>query len=118
MLCYQETDWNVKHLAKMSNIHEAILDFTGLLGQGFTYFLNNSGANLTKLGLSLQNFSYLNMLLIAQECSNLKIFHIFFTNFLNNCDDHTKHSLELKYLQGKVIKCENFCFELDKSPFI
>ena len=117
MALYQETDRNVKHLAKMSNIHEAILDFTGILAQGFLYFLHNSGVNLTKLGLSLQNFSYLNMLLIAKECPNLKIFHIFFTNFLNNCDDHTKHSLELKYLQGKVIKCENFCFELNKLAF-
>ena len=98
---YQDSDDILRFISKLTRINEVIIDYSGKLGPGFSCFLTQSGFKLTKLSLSLQKFSFLDMKLISQECNRLKIFHIFFTNYTNNSNNCAKHALQMNHLEGK-----------------
>jgi len=95
----KDSDDILRFISKLTRINEVIIDYSGKLGPGFSCFLTQSGFKLTKLSLSLQKFSFLDMKLISQECNRLKIFHIFFTNYTNNSNNCAKHALQMNHLE-------------------
>ena len=95
----QESDEFVKYLEMLPGIQELIIDFPGSLGLGFNSFLVASGTKLSQLGLSLGEYKSQHMKLIAEECKNLKIFHLFFTHYTNN-EDYTQTKYALPSLEG------------------
>jgi len=106
---YQDSDDILRFISKLTRINEVIIDYSGRLGPGFSTFLTQSGFKLTKLSLSLQKFSFLDMKLISQECNRLKIFHIFFTNYSNNSNNCAKHALQMNHLEVLYLGVSKNC---------
>ena len=85
----------------MPKIQELIIDCcVGRLTGGFSTFLTNSGLHLTQLGLSVQIFMLENIKLIARQCKNLNILHLFFTKYISGDEDHSKEDFSMPKLEG------------------
>ena len=97
----KDTDDYVKHLVKIKELEEVIIDYPGSMGLGFRCFLTSSGSKLTQLGLTLREFKMEDIQLIAKECENLRILHLFFANFLQNVSAMSV-DLALHHLEGIV----------------
>ena len=116
----KDTDDYVMNLIKIKELEEVIIDFPGSMGTGFHSFLSSSGSRLTQLGLTLREFRLENIQLIAKECDNLRILHLFFANFT-----HTElvpsTSFHLQKLEGKnpneAMDIQSFSFNLGNTLF-
>lgn len=95
----QESDDFVQYLESIPHLEELIVDLPGSPGSGFYSLLSSSGERLTQLGLSLGEYKSRDMELIAQECKNLKILHLFFTNYTNT-EEYTQTRYALPCLEG------------------
>ena len=85
----------------MSKIHEVIIDCgLGQLAGGFSTFVTDSGHQLTQLGLSVQIFRLDNMKLIAGQCKNLNILHLFFSKYISRNEELSKDDFSMPKLEG------------------
>ena len=97
----ESADDNVmRHLVTMQNMCQLIMDTVWSLDWPTKRFLSLVGSRLTHLSLSLQLFKTYEMEFIAQECNNLKTFHLFFSNFSNSSTDKPQEFLPMKELEG------------------
>ena len=80
----KDNDDYVKHLVKIKELEEVIIDYPGSMGLGFHSFLTHSGSGLTQLGLTLRELKVKDIQLISKECENLRILHLFFANFIQD----------------------------------
>merc|ERR1712062_360939 len=100
----------MRHLVTMQNLCQLIIDSVWSLDWPTKQFLSLVGSRLTHLSLSLQLFHAYEMEFIAQECSNLKTLHLFFSNFSNSSTDKAAEEfLPMKYLEGLYLGVGTEC---------
>lgn len=104
----KDTDDYVKHLVKIKELEEVIIDYPGSMDLGFHSFLTSSGSRLTQLGLTLRELKVRDIQLISKECDNLRILHLFFANFIQDASPSTDW-LELRNLEGLYLGVSRSC---------
>ena len=100
----QDDDEHLRHLVTMSELHEVNIH-SASLGPGFSSLLLGCGSRLSQLALSLQVFTSDNLRSISEECTNLKILHLFFTSFIQSSHDESLYFSPK--LEGQTIILES-----------